>query len=66
MATSDVELSKHIAIARAVRDDMSASDFRVSLSDLFPPARKGRRPLPLQSATPATRMTRRRPVEKLH
>ena len=27
MATSDVELSKHIAIARAVRDDMSASDF---------------------------------------
>ena len=38
MATSDVELSKHIAIARAVRDDMSASDFTALASDLFPPA----------------------------
>ena len=38
MATSDLELSKHIAIARAVRDDMSASDFTALASDLFPPA----------------------------
>ena len=38
MATSDLELSKHIAIARAVRDDMSTSDFTALASDLFPPA----------------------------